>query len=511
MQSDYRKHYGWNVIRRSLVHFALGKTFRILSSLTIFFVLARLLPLDEYAAYVSFQAVIAIVGIITAIGIQKVLFRYLPELRATGNNLAAYRLLFGGMLVRTLVVSLLFVALLPLTPTIARTFNFEGWIWLFPWYLLVGYLRLSALWLSQCLESFLWQKESQYSLALGGAVTALLLVGFAVFGVLDLPLVVVSEAAGEATSLTVMLIGWLRKWRADNQRGVGDPGWWRANRSRALRYGAWGFLLSQSALFYGSAPNRLVAAHFLSTADVAVLGVADNLLNLVRRFLPTRMLMSMVRPLAMARFAAGGDFRAVAALSEFVYRINLILLTLPIVILAVEGPTLMDWVTGGKYGNAAYLLMGFLIVLISEGTRNLVELMVQALEKNPIFFWTNVIQSASLLIALPLLPLLGVWSLVLANFLGTVVANTIVIVRLRREGYGYDVNLKLFAWILVHGATAGAAGWWVSKTTTSVLLTTLVIAVTYGLLMLVKPPLLDREKEIVVALVRGRSVDKKKS
>jgi O-antigen/teichoic acid export membrane protein len=511
VDANYHKHYGWDAIRKSLAHFALGKTFRVISSLTIFLILARVLPLHEYAIYVSFQAVIAVVGVVTAIGVQKVMFRYLPELRSAGNNITAYRLLVGGMLIRTLVVSLLVLGIVPFAPDIARVFNFEDWSWLFPWYLLVGYLRLTALWLSQCLESFLWQEVSQYSLAIGSAVAAVLLALFALFGNLQLPNVVIAEIAGEASSLFVLAIGWFRKWRADGNRGAGTTGWWRENRLRVLRYGGWSYLLSQSAIFYGSAPNRLIAAHFLPVTDVAVLGATDQLLNLVRKFLPTRMLMSMVRPLAMARFSAQGDFRAVASISEFVYRINVTLLTLPILILAVVGPQLMSWLTNGKYGAAAYLLIGFLIVLIAEGARDLVELMVQALEKNPIFFWTNVIQSCSLLVALPLIPVLGVWSLVVANFAGTVLANSIVIIRLRRQGYIYDVNFHLMALIMLHAAVSGVIGWWIWDLSQSVVAATAAIVVTYSLSIALKPPLLDREKEALMSLVRGRLRKKNRS
>lgn len=504
MQPDYRKHYGWTAIRSSLAHFALGKTFRVVWSLTIFLILARVLPLNEYAIYVSFQAVIAGIGIVTALGIQKVLFRYLPELRATGNNIAAYRLLFYGMLIRTLIVSLLVAAMLPLVPTISRLFNFDDWAWLFPWYLLVGYLRLTAIWLSQCLESFLWQKVSQYSLATGSAVTAGMLVFFALIGHLHLPSVVFAEICGESTAVILLGIGWFRKWRADKQRQVGDPNWWPNNRSRAIRYGWWGYLLSQSSLFYGSAANRLLAAHFLPVTDVAVLGVTDQLVNLMRKFLPTRMLMSIVRPIAMARFSAQGDFRAVAGLSELVYRINVTLLSLPIIILAVIGTPLMDWLTNGKYAAAAYLLMAFLVVLIVEGSRDLVELMVQALEKNSIFFWTNVIQSCSLLFAIPLLPALGLWSLVIANLTGTVVANSIVILRLRRQGYAYSVRFDLLAWIALHATAAGTAGWWIWDYSGSMVATTATILVIYGLLIALKPPLTTGEKAAIIAMLRGQ-------
>jgi O-antigen/teichoic acid export membrane protein len=504
LNDGYRKHYGWSAIRASLTHFLLGKAFRMLWSAVIFLILVRLLPTGEYAVYISFNAVIIAIGVITAIGVQNVLYRYLPELRATGNNIVAYRLLFGGLIVRMVVVSAMFLAILPFVTEIARVFQFTDWAWLFSWYLLMGYLRLTALWLSQCLESFLWQRESQYSLAAGSSVTAISLASLALAGNLRLELVVIAELAGEATSLSLLILGWLRRWRTDAQRGAGDPGWWRANRSRVLRYGGWSYLLSQSSLLYGSAPNRLVAAHFLPGTDVAVLGAADSILNMLRKALPTRMFMSMLRPLAMARFSSTGDFQAVASLSEFAFRLNLMLLIFPVVVLAVVGPELMEWLTKGKYASAGYLLMGFIVVLIAEASRTLIELMVQALEKNPIFFWTSLIQSASILVAVPLLPILGLWSLVIANFATTIVANTIVIVRLRRQGYAYAVNRHLVTRLLFHSLLAGGAGWATWHFSESLIATIGVITGVYFLLIALRPPLVKREQVAIYALVRNR-------
>ncbi|MBK1720270.1 lipopolysaccharide biosynthesis protein [Thiocystis violacea] len=504
MNANYQKHYGMDAVRRSLGHFVLGKTFRMVASLTILLVLVRLLPLDQYAVYIAFQALIAALEVLTSIGVQKVLFRFLPELRATGNHLSAYRLLFYGMLFRLLVVSLLFLAVLPFLPLITEVFNVQHWAWLLPWYLVVGYLRVTAFWLSQCLESFLWQKESQYSMAIGGGVTALGLIILALSDSLTLDRVVLAEALGEGSALLMLLVGWFRKWRADGQRGVGEPGWWRENRARAIRYGLWSYLLSQSSLLYGTAPNRLLAAHALSTAELAVLGVADSLMNLARKWVPTRMLMSMVRPVAMARFATTGDFQSVTRISDFVFRVNLILLALPIVVLGVLGPPLLDWITAGRYPDAGYLLMGFLIVLLTQGLRDLLELMIQAIEKNSILFWTNLFQSASLFIALPLFPLIGVWGLVVANFVGTFVANAIVMVRLARQGYKVSARLDLMAWVLLHAVIAGGAGWVCWDMTESLVLTVGLIVAIYGALLLLKPPLSDAETQVIMTLLRKR-------
>ena len=136
MNESYKMHYGWNSIRNSLAHFLLGKTFRMVLSVASFLILVRLLSVPEYAAYISFNAVIIAVSTVTSGGVQKVLFRYLPELRATGNNIAAYRLLLGGMLVRILIVSTFFLGITPFVPIVADLFKFTDWAWLFPFYLL---------------------------------------------------------------------------------------------------------------------------------------------------------------------------------------------------------------------------------------------------------------------------------------------------------------------------------------------------------------------------------------
>lgn len=509
MDTSYRKHYGLHAASRSLGHFVLGKTFRMVSSLALMLVLVRVLPTEQYAIYISFQALVAALDVITSIGIKKVLFRFLPELRATGNHIAAYRLLLFGMLARSSVVFIFFVALLPLVPWIGSLFNIGDWTWLLPWYLVVGYLRLSAAWLSECLESFLWQRESQYSMAVGGTVMAGGVVLMALLEHLSLENVVIVTGIGEAISLTLLTKAWIQKWRADEQHSVGDTNWWGKNRSRAVRFGFWSYLLAQSSLLYGSAPNRLIVAHALPVHDLAILGVADNFMNLARRWVPSYMLMSMVRPIAMARYAAIGNIQEVVKILDFVFRVNTLLLLLPIVVLGVLGPQLLDWITAGKYASAGYLLLGFLVVLAFNGLRDLLELMVQALEKNSILFWTNLFQSASLFLAVPLLPLIGVWSLVVSNLIGTTVANSIVIARLNRQGHAFSVSFGLMSVVAAYGAITAIIGTGILNWTGSVGLSLGSMITVYALLNLAKPPLNDMEKKILTELLSKKFGKKK--
>ncbi len=408
------------------------------------------------------------------------------------------------MILRTLLVSPLFAIAAIFTTEIASTFNIAAFAPLLSWYLLVGYIRSSAGWLAQCMESLLWQQISQYTMAFGGMVTLAALAVFAVLGSLDLVAVILSEAIGASLSLLTLLYFWFVQWRRDPDRSEGDTSWWPNNRRRVIRFAAWGFALKQSQLLYGSSPNRLLLAYFLPSDQLAAFGLADHFKRLATKFMPATTFQSMVRPVAMARYAATQDFREVARLSDLTYRLNLLILVPPIVVLLIVGEPIFEWITANKYGAAGPLLAGVLILMIVEGTRSIVELLITALEKNSIFFWTNLVQSASLVLAIPLIPSLGAWSVIVANGIGTIASNAIIIIRIRRQGYKFDVSKNQIFLIGLYGAIAalvGAVSWRLSG---SFLLATLLIVCSYIGACVLHPPFLPSELKLARSLLKGK-------
>ena len=152
------KHYSRDAIARSLRHFLFGKSFSLVASIVVLFVVARVLDPGEYAVYVSLQALVGIVGIVATLGEKRVLYRFLPEFRAIGNNIAAYRLLFIG--VSTNLFCLIFVIWMTIDLLLnktAQTLNLSDWVWLVPWYLLIGGARLFNVFVSAVFENFLDQ------------------------------------------------------------------------------------------------------------------------------------------------------------------------------------------------------------------------------------------------------------------------------------------------------------------------------------------------------------------
>lgn len=503
MYSALNRYYGISVIGRSLRHFLIGKGFKVFSSLTILILLARLLGKDEYAVYISFQAIVGLAGLLGSVGIQPVLFRYLPELRASENNLMMYRLLWSGVLLRNLVVCIIFLAATYHLPFIAGIFNLEQWLWLIKPYFIIGILHISVLTLSQSFESLLWQKEAQYTLAAGSMLKLFAILIAMMMGKLNLTTLVVIEGLCEFLMLTLLCIGGYRRWQVDIERCIGDLGWFRKNFRRVMRYGIFGCLVRQTGVLYGSSPNRLLTAHYMPANEVALLGVADSIVRLVRRFMPTRMLLGLVRPIFMARYSSDGDFSTLSRMSNLVYRLNLAILLLPIILLFVVGVPAFDWMTAGKYGMAAHLLAGFLCLMVMEGMRILLELMVQAVEKNHIFLISNLVQSLSLLLAIPLLAVVGLWGLVIANMVGTILANIIIVLWLRRFGYIFNLDRKLNLQILVYALISGLIGWWCLIKFDSYIIAAGVICLVYGILIIVRAPVYPEEKNQILRLLKN--------
>jgi len=303
-------HFGLDSIRSSLKYFLFGKGSNAFLSLAILFSLAALMEESEYAAFVSWQALILLVAKVSTLGIQAVMHRFLPELRADNNSLV-YRLLSIGVSLRFLVallIAIIMIINLPLLISLLKVPNHDDLLSVF---LLIGALRLTGLSLSQACDSLLWQRLSQI-----GLVTTNIFRVCAIFAVhytsgVTLTSIVIIELLAESLFLLMMAVGAWKNWLSDSTAKNTDANtWWNDNRRRIVRYGASKYLVSLTGILYGSAPNRLLAAQFSTSRDIAILGFADSIMRLAQRFMPAVLMIGFIRPIFIARFIAGKDVQS---------------------------------------------------------------------------------------------------------------------------------------------------------------------------------------------------------
>jgi O-antigen/teichoic acid export membrane protein len=499
-----KQHYGLAAVRSSLAHFLLGKAVSAISSLVALLLAARALGVPQFAAYAVFQAVVNIAGMLTSFGVGQTVIRYVPELRATNNNLPMYRLIITGTLTRAGVLAVTMCLIYLALPWLAPLINMQDWL---PWlgaYLVVGWFRQMNMFICRVLEGLLWQRLTQYSQALGSLSRLSVIGWFAFRNQLDLTTLIAAELIGEVLILTIVLAGFVRLWRADDQRNEGDHDWFPENRVRMRRYSLWGYLQSLSNLLYGGAPNRILASVLLRSADVGLLGFIDNLAEYGRRFMPSQMLQGMIRPLFIARYSKTGDFHELGAMANLTFRISLLALAPAAVVLLVGGPTILAWFTNGKYTEAAYLLAGTLFVLSLESLRSQVELLTQSVERNEIFLVSNLALSGSLLLSMVLLPLIGLWAFVIGASVGNIVSLLVVKTLLKKQGFVFELELWLAFKGLMAVVVAGFGGMYLGGS--MALWQGLSVALlAYGLITLLWPPFKPAELKLITGLIRGRA------
>ncbi len=432
-------HYSPEKIARGLAHFLGGKALTAVSTVFVLLLLARFLGKEEFGAFVTFQAVVSIVGLIASFGTNQVLVRFVPELRALNNNRTLYRFAARLFLRRAALFGAALAATAVGGAWLAVFLGFPQWVGSLRLYLLAGWFALSWYLLAQVMEALLWQKASQYLVAATGLVRLFLLAILAAQGALTLHTVVLVEVVCEVLTLAALVMAAARNYLRDPSRRAGDTGWLAANRARLRHYALTGYLQAVTSLLYGSAPNRAAAAHFLPPAALGEFGFADSVAVTFRRLLPANLLAGFLRTLFVARYTHSSDSRSLESMADLAFRLNLLLVSaFALLVLLVGGPVL-DSLTDGKYGGTALLVAGMLGLLAVEGLMVQFALICQTLELNLILAASNIVLSLSLILALPLFPAFGPWAILVANIVGNI--GAILLIRRYLAGRGHVFRL----------------------------------------------------------------------
>ncbi len=496
-------HYNLEAVRASLIHFLSGKALTAVLSVGAMLLAARVLPIEAFAAYTVFQGLVLLIGLVSSFGVGQTMFRYVPELRAVNNNLPMYRMIFVGTGTRMFVIAATLALVWFTREWWAPSFKLDAWL---PWlllYLPVGWLRLTNMFVFRTMESLLWQKVTQYSLASGAFLRFAAVVVLIWQDALTLQTVILSEIVSESVVLLFLLRGFYFRWKADPHRSEGNAGWLADNRSRIRRYAIWGYLQAVANMFYGGAANRVAASAMLPAGMVGLFGFVDSLMDYGQRYLPTRMLNGMIQPLFFARYSSNGNFEEIGRLANMTFRASVVALGFPSVILFVGGVPLLDWLTADKYGQAAPILLGLLFVLGMESLRSQLEVMVQSIERNEVFLVSNLALSFSLPVALLLLSHVGLWGFVVGAIAGNALSIAVVLVWFHRLNLRFRFDWWMTGKALLILVVSGALGFEMAAYT-SVWLGCGIALLVYGGLLSVWPPIKAEERAMLLQLVKRR-------
>lgn len=445
---NHSHRYGRERIHRGVVHFLLGKGISAVAGLAVLLLLVRELPVAEFATYSVLQGFVEVFTALTGFGLTHAALRYVPELYAQHENKVFRGFVMGAAGLRLALLTLACLLAYTASAGLANLFGLENWVGVFQAYLAVVWVRVNGQFMFQLLESTLHQGLGQMAFVMSTLFKLALIAWLAFNGTLNIQSVIWSEVTAEAMGLGLLIINVWRVLRETNPEPSmqGWRAWWSGNARRVTRYGFAGYLQHLAILPYGSAPNRLVAGRFLEVYALAAFGFAQSFADMLRRYLPAQLLSGLIRPVLVARYAATKDFGAVVAMLALVFRVNSVLLGLPSAILLAVGPAAVSALSNEKYGaDAAWLLLALVGVLVLESRRFLIDLAIQAVERNGLLVVGNLALAASMLLAVLLIPNMGALAIPLAAGLGLAASNAWITRRLAMEGFHYPFGYMAFA------------------------------------------------------------------
>ena len=431
-------HYSAARLKRGLAYFGFGKAAAALLGLINFTLIVRLLPVPEYAAYVSIIAAMELAIAFSTLGLDWVGLRYLPEVRERGsggdlralvNRLCLYRAaslacvaLLGEVLLGWLTDHARLQAFAPIANIYLGVLLAEGLL-----RFILGVVFDSLL-LQAYGQSVLLVRNASFAAALAYAVP-----GAGISHVAHCEL----AAAGLGLLLALALLFFYVRASptASAQRaGVSALPDARQMRRMAL-HNYLSMLLNQP---YSPQALLLLAGALLPASVTATLGFARNLTELIRRYQPVEMLLGLVRPMLIADYARKRDFAGLARLSQLVYKLSLLALCPVLVACTAYGDLLIAALAKQKYPEAYWLVVGLAWTLVLRSHRLLVGTMANVLDQPQLLTRTALATLVVLPISVAGFTLgHGAATLFVAACVEELLGNWIIVRGIRALGYEY--------------------------------------------------------------------------
>lgn len=423
------------------MHFLAGKVLSALAGLASVILIVRGLSVADFAGYSVLVALVEVFTAVTGLGLAHVVLRYVPELYATHRPISLRKVIVTTTGLRSVVLVGALLIAYGASSTVAAWLHLDSVLPAFELFLVVVALRSTSHFLSQILESALHQGFSQLAFSAASVGRFLGMAWLLQDGHVVLLDVVALEALCDGLACLVLLGGLARVLVNDVAvlgAGADDATWWPMHRRVVGRFAISAYLQHLATLPFGGNTNRLVGASMFGERLMASFGFALSLYEYVKRYLPTQLLIGLIRPVVVARFAVNRSFAAAGDLCDRALHINLIVIFGAISVLLVSGREAMLLMSAQKYGaDSVWLLVALLVLLALETQRVILELLTQTVEQYRLMIPSNLFLSSSVALGIVGFQWLGALAFPLANAAALALANLWLASRLRDAGFHY--------------------------------------------------------------------------
>lgn len=459
--SNVAEHPAYSVerVRRSLWHFAAGKTVGVAFGFGLLLVLVRALSTQDFGFYIASQAALEVVSQVSAFGLIAVAQRYLPELLARGEGRVLVRLVLVIVLARTLTICIVAALIYILVPAVAARFAFDAYVTASRLFLLVILFEGISRYFEVIFDSLLMQGAAQVSLVVRSALrlSAISVLFFAAdSSSVQLEYWILADAAAGlvGTAYGILVLSRHMARVRLTSPGSNTPPEYR----RYFRYALPTYIAA--TLYTASGPNvvKLIAARVLSVSELAAFGFAAALSAMFQRYLPMFLLIRMLRPLFVAARQREDFALRLPFMASLVFKLNVFALAPLVVVSGVAGTTLADVLTGGRYPETGMYLLAFTGLLFAQALRAVFSLTAQAMEHARAPLLGTLLGLTGLVVGLVLSARLGGIALCIGLVLSELLFAGPVCAALARAGVRIRIDWRGYAKLLCAAAVSALAG-----------------------------------------------------
>lgn len=455
--------YSRDNVRRGVLHYLLGRGMSAAAGFLTVILLVRHMEVSAYAAYTAILGFCLLAGMLSGLGMERALARFIPEgvMRHPGAPLL--RLIWWTSAARLAVLLLLVGALYFSWPAVTARFAGLALVPQFP-LSLAAVLASSAMFqlFSAIMQAMVQQKNLTRILVVqwgGRLVLILAILGGGAGITLEQALWLMAVPDG----IGVVILGWAIHRCLTVPSGnttvaplpvhgkdVPWPPWRQVGKLSLNNYG-YNLL---AALPQGSSMIILAAA-VLAAPFVAVYGFYINLIERFRQYLPLQFMLNLAEPVLIASYVRDGNFSRLCHHGRLLYKLNLLLLLPALAWLGAVATPVTHILTGGRYTEHAWILPVLIAQLALGGHATILQIIINAIGKSGILTVSGCSALGAMGLTIGLVFVSGEYTwMVAAPLVYEMVNNLVAVALLGKSGWSYDLQWRFHGKLLL--ATAGA-------------------------------------------------------
>ena len=363
--SPVSNYYNKDKVRRSLGHFVLGKAGGAVVGLLTLLLMVRVLSVADYGLYVALVGYLEVFNVLSSFGLNALSERLVPEARNSGDE-ARLRKLIGRLVwMRAALVLVCCLAAGLFIATVGPQLGLAQHVQaLLIFQLVVGFETL-ARYIESIFDSMLLQGRAQLSLISRTAMRLACLVSvWFTSGGMELTEWLWLEALAYGTGLAITLALLAKTLIALPK--CADA---RTMMSTSVRASFQIYISQALGALVSIDVVKILVLRLASAEAAGVFGFCASLAWMVQRYLPSYLLVGMLRPLIVAAVVAGpSGAERLRVMTSIMLKVNSLLIGGLAVLVAVAGNQIVEAMTGGKFSDAGPL---FLVMLVFVWTNSI--------------------------------------------------------------------------------------------------------------------------------------------